>query len=100
MADNHRVVQVIFDAVDDLNRQLPRERHLEKSVNSILLGSEKLDSLGLVNLIAATEQKVEEEFGTSISLFDEAAMSQQSSPFKNIGTLAGYINSVLETKAR
>ncbi len=100
MTHNQKVMQVIFNAVDDLNQQLPREQHLEKSVDSVLVGSQKLDSLGFVNLIVMTEQKIEEEFGTSVSLFDEKAMSQQNSPFKNIGTLAEYIDSLLEDRAK
>ena len=100
MTNNQKVVQVIFSAVDDLNQQLPRDQHLEKSTDSVLLGSQKLDSLGFVNLIVATEQKIEEEFGTPVSLFDEKAMSQQNSPFKNIGTLADYIDSLLENRTK
>lgn len=51
----------------------------------------KLDSLGLVNLIVLTEQKLEEEFDVSISLADERAMSMESSPFATVQTFSDYV---------
>jgi len=97
MTKNRRIIQAIFNAVDEVNPQLPREQQLQKSIDTIIADrSGKLDSLGLVNLIVATEQKIEEEFGKAITLADEKAFSQKSSPFKTIETLANYILILLE----
>ena len=54
-----------------------------------------LDSLGLVNLIVAVEQVIETATGQSITLADERALSQKNSPFANIGSLAVYIQTLL-----
>ena len=87
------------DDVDEINQQLPKEQRLEKSIDTILSGqSGKLDSLGLVNLIVATEQKIEEEYGITITLANERAISQNNGPFKTIGTLADYIALLLKEK--
>jgi len=92
MEQTQRIVDSIYRAVDELNQQMPSERQLDKSVDTALFGkSTKLDSLALVNLIVATEQNIEEEFGTTVTLADEKAMSQKNSPFKTIGTLTEYI---------
>lgn len=92
MVDKERVTEAIFMAVDEVNEQLLKERSLEKSLDTVLFGnSSKLDSLGMVSLITAVEQKIEEAFGASITLADERALSQQDSPFKTIGTLTDYI---------
>lgn len=94
-----RVIQAMFSAVDEINEELPKEEQLEKSIDTVLFGrSGKLDSLGLVILIVATEQKIEEEFGVTITLADERAMSQNNSLFKTIGTLADYIVLLLEER--
>jgi len=96
MTDNQRVVQIIFNAVDELNQQLPKEQYLEKSTDTALLG--RLDSLGLINLIVATEQKIEEDLGASITLVDERTLSQENSPLRNIGALADHVALLLGEK--
>lgn len=78
-----------------------QEIKLEKSEkidkNTPIHGSNGyLDSLGLINLLLAVEEKVREKFNISISLVNEKAMSQKNSPFKTIGTLADYIYSLLK----
>ena len=97
MINSQRIIETLFDVVDEVNQQLPEGQQLEKSADTILFGqSGKLDSLGLVNLIVAVEQKIEEDFGVTITLADERAMSQRKSPFKSIGTLVNYISLLLE----
>ena len=91
-----RVTQSIFRAIDEVNQLLPKEQQLEKSSETILSDSSaKLDSLGLVNLIVATEQKIEEEFGVTITLADAKAMYEKNSPFKTIKSLTEYISLLL-----
>lgn len=100
MTDNKRVIRVIFSAVDDINQHLPKERQLKKSVDTILFDkSGNLDSLGLVNLIVALEERIKEEFGIITNLADEKTMSPESSPFKSIRTLADYVSLLLEENA-
>lgn len=50
-----------------------------------------VDSLGLVRLLADLEQKLTDEYGVSVKLADERAMSQISSPFRTVRTLTDYI---------
>jgi len=100
VTNQEKIVKIIFSAVDETNLLLPNNRQLTKSTKTHLSGDlSKLDSLGLVSLIAATEQKIEEELGISIALADERAMSQKDNPFNTIGTLCDYICSLLNEKA-
>lgn len=86
------IIQAIFKAIDEVNRQLPKERRIEKSTDTVLFGQlGKLDSLGLVTLIMAVEQKIEKKFRIKITLANENAMSQENSPFRTIGTLIDSI---------
>ena len=55
-----------------------------------------LDSLGLVSLVVALEQTVEDAYGVSVSLADERALSERHSPFRTIGTLADYAGRLIE----
>ena len=97
MINNEKVIQAIFDAIDEINEQYPEEQRLTKSADTVLFGeSGKLDSLGLVNLVVATEQRLEEIFDVSLTLADEKAMSQKNSPFRTVGTLAEYISNLLK----
>lgn len=54
-----------------------------------------LDSLALVSLLVALEQRLEDEYGIQVSLADERAMSQKRSPFATVGSLAEYGESLL-----
>ncbi len=97
MVSRDKIIQTIFDVIDELKQQVPVIQQLDKSVDTVLFGqSGQLDSLGLVNLIVATEQKIEEELGVAMTLADEKALSRKSSPFRTIGTLADYISLLLE----
>ncbi len=96
MSSRDRVIQIIFGAVEELNGQRPKEQQLEKSTDTVLFGSSgKLDSLGLFTLIMATEENICNEFGVTITLADDRAMSQEESPFRTIRTLADYISLLL-----
>ena len=58
--------------------------------------SSAFDSLKLVNLIVAVEQRVEEEFGFAISaIANEKAMSAKSSPLRSVSTLAEFIAGII-----
>jgi acetyltransferase-like isoleucine patch superfamily enzyme len=98
---HQRATQAVLRAVAEVNEQLPSGRRLDSALDTALFdggggGAGRLDSLGLLNLIVATEQQIEAEFGTTVTLADEGAMSQQHSPFRTIGTLAAYVSLVLE----
>ena len=99
MPDRARVEKTIFSAIDDVNELLLPSQRLAKSPETVLMGNESaLDSLGLVNLIVATERRVEEAFGVNVVLVDQESMSLKESPFKKIGTLVDYTKNLLDKK--
>ena len=100
MSDNEKIIQAIFDAMDEVNEQRPEAPPLVKSADTVLFGeSGTLNSLELVNLIVAVEQSLEEVFGVSIALADEKAMSLRKSPFRSVQTLAEYAATVMKEDA-
>jgi len=69
----------------------------ELTEDTRLFGREGVfDSMGLVSLIVAVEQEIEDRHGRSVPLADEKALSQSSSPYRTIGTLAEYAAAGLE----
>ncbi len=54
-----------------------------------------LDSLDLVNLIVALEDEICSKFNVSITLANEKAFSQKSSPFLSVNSLNDYIDLIL-----
>lgn len=92
-----RIKNIIFESIDEFNDQYEGTYKLEKKNDTILYGQKgKLDSLGLVNFIMITEQQIEDEFGISITIADEKAMSQKTSPFKSVETLSQYISTLIK----
>jgi hypothetical protein len=100
MTQRDKVLKSIYEAVDEVNEQLPEERTLEKSPDTVLLGEAgRLESIELVNILVATESNVEDAFGVPISVTDERAISEKNSPFKTIESLCGFISNLLEEKS-
>ena len=50
-----------------------------------------LDSISVVSLIVDIEQRLETDFGVSVTLASEKAMSKRNSPFRTAGVLADHI---------
>jgi acyl carrier protein len=95
--DKIQITQMVFSAVDEVNQILRKAQRLEKSTDTIISGPDsRLDSLGLVNLIFAVEQKIEQQSGMTITLADESTLNGEQDPFRTLGTLAEHIQTLLE----
>jgi len=91
------VMKVVLESVAELNLQLDASQQLELTPNTQLFGrGSRLDSLGLVNLIVLVEEKAADTFGKSVTIADERAMSQKSSPFRTVRTLSEYLFGLLK----
>ena len=54
-------------------------------------GNSPLDSIALVSLIVEIEQQINDRYDVFTTLTDDRAMSEERSPFRTVGTLAGLI---------
>jgi len=89
-----QALQVIYDAIDVVNRQLPQSRRLTKSPATVIVGpSGTLDSLGIVNFVLAVEESAGEVAGAPVRLLDEGAMLDENGPFRDVNTLAAFLES-------
>ena len=91
-----KITDVILEVVRELQEQHEIADEVEIGPETELFGEQGvLDSQGLVRLVVAVEQAIEEKCGATISLADERAMSQTSSPYRSISSLASYTETLL-----
>jgi acyl carrier protein len=90
------ILKIIYLCVDEINVDLETDGKLEKNeLEEIFSADSKLDSMGLVNFVVSIEEKIQEHFNLDVTLADDKAMSQSRSPFRTIGSLADYIENIV-----
>jgi hypothetical protein len=90
------LIRLILQAVEALNPTLPRRVDTQKGGDAELFGrGGPLDSMALVSLIIEVETAIEDRFGVAVLLADERAVSRERSPFRTVGSFAGYAETVL-----
>jgi acyl carrier protein len=93
------LVSLIAIAVQELTVQEDVQGPVNLSSETSLFGHDGLlDSLGLVTLVVAVEQAIEDTYGVSVSLADDRAMSQRHSPYRTIGSLAEYAGHLIQAE--
>jgi acyl carrier protein len=94
------ILRLVYAAIDDVNAQTVDGGPLDKSPDTALLGGDQgMDSLTFVNLIVALEEQIQVHLGESVVLVDEDSMSRQDQPFRTVGTLAKYVESLVAQRA-
>lgn len=95
------IVKLVISVFLELKHDPDTAAMPEPTVETRLYGGAQgnLDSVGLVALIAGVEDRVFEALGKVVIIADERAMSQVRSPFRTVGTLAEYIESLLKETA-
>lgn len=92
-----RIENIIIESLKEYNQEKESTKLHNPTSKTRLYGEESIfDSMGLVYLITDIEEKISDEFSKNIVLADEKAMSQKTSPFKDVETLAKYIQNLLE----
>ncbi|MBI5211317.1 MAG: hypothetical protein HY927_15190 [Elusimicrobia bacterium] len=92
MVDPERAYHAVCQCVEEINRQLPPERRLALSPEAILVGEGgTLDSLSIVSLLVAVEERMADLFGVRCSLLDEGLSADGESPLRTLGGLASWL---------
>jgi acyl carrier protein len=92
-----KVLEIIYQAVEQHNDRPSDLAPLEKSKDAVLFGEDgKLDSLQFVSLIVGIEELVQDAFDVPVVLADDRALSRTPSPFQTLGSLADYLVELLE----
>jgi acyl carrier protein len=83
-----QIERVVIESVRQLAEDFEIDALRQADGRSVLYGEGgPLDSMALVNLIADLEEAVDAEWGCSIALADERAMSARRSPFRDVASL-------------
>ena len=88
---DHQIEEILLELITEMNEQRPADQQIAKEKKTALFGEGgALDSLELVNLIVAFEQRIQSNLSLAITLADEKAMSQKRNPFGSIESLTDY----------
>lgn len=92
-----KVAQSVLSAVKTLGEDLDLPELQNADEDTRLFGAKSgVDSVALVTLIAEVEDRLAEDFDRPVILADERAMSLKSSPFRRVGTLIDYAETLLK----
>jgi acyl carrier protein len=99
MNKNTTISEIIQSAIQAQMPLLPEPMDLSQGEAIRLFGEGgALDSMGLVTLVLTIEEMIEDEMGVAITIVSEKAMSARRSPFATIGSLAEFIDSLIQEK--
>ena len=91
---------MVYEAIDEVNAQSSKAAVLIKSPEADLLGGNGgVDSLTFVNLIVALEERIEERLGEFVVLVDEDTLTRKDRPFRTVGALTAYVESIVNRPA-
>jgi acyl carrier protein len=91
---------LVIDGLRDILEQSDRPIPATLDEQTLLFGKGALlDSLALVTLVVDLEQRLEEQFGLTLTLADDRAMSQRHSPFRSVGTLVDYLEQLISEES-
>src|SRR5262245_33821206 len=92
MPDRDRIIDQIYQAIDEVNLQLPPDRQVAKGERTLLIGNTgALDSLTFLNFIVTTEEKINSSFNVAIPLASSLMEAEKVLLPTNIADLADMI---------
>jgi acyl carrier protein len=93
-------LEMVYNALDETDAQSLTGAPVAKTTEAPLLGSDQgVDSLTIVNLVVAIEEQIQKRTGKTIVLVDEDSMALQEHPFRTVGTLAAYVEKLIQKHA-
>lgn len=92
-----KINDIIIQTLLDINEEIEDKNLTTITPQTKIFGTRgALDSLALVSFIVDLEEQISDNFGKNIVLADEKAMSQKTSPFRDVESLTNYIVKILE----
>jgi hypothetical protein len=88
---------IIYPVVDVIEGTLAPGHEFHKDPQTILFGLDApLDSVSLLTFITGVEEQAQIVTGRDIKLLTPEVMALEESPFRSLGSLAAYLDDVLE----
>lgn len=89
------ILALVLETVKEVGEDQNNEALINATEDTRLFG-ENLDSMGIVFLVTDLESRISDDLDVDLTLADERAMSQKTSPFRSVKTLANYVSSLIE----
>lgn len=94
------ILELLYACLADLNEQLPPASHFQASPDTVLISDRGgLDSLGMVNLVAGIEEKLEARYNLRVTLPTDEK-SGDDDPWRTVGTLADFVYSIVQRQQK
>ncbi|MCU8069531.1 hypothetical protein [Shewanella sp. SM32] len=90
-----KILNLVLETVKEIGEDQNNQELIDATEDTRLFG-ENLDSMGIVFLVTDLESLISDDLGVDLTLADERAMSQKTSPFRSVKALANYINKLIE----
>lgn len=95
-----QILEIIENCVRDIREEQELDGNEEINAETQLFGDNGMfDSVGLVSLVVAVEEAIEDEYDAMVSLADQKAMSQKNSPYRTVGALAEYAGRLIQEES-
>lgn len=92
-SERQNILDVIYRAIDEVNRQMPIDVKVIKDPFTKLVGEDGiLDSLGVITLLVSIEEGLQSELGVQLALLDEDALANPTGPYRSIDSLVNWIS--------
>ncbi len=91
-----KILDTVIESLKDLGSENGNDNLINANLKTKLFGENgNLDSMGLVIFISDLEELIDEKFSKNLTLADDRAMSQKTSPFRNVESLCKHIENLL-----
>ena len=90
-----KILNLVLETVKEIGEDQNNQALIDATEDTRLFG-ENLDSMGIVFLVTDLESRISDELDVDLTLADERAMSQKTSPFRSVKTLAKYATTLIE----
>lgn len=91
-----KISEIVFEVVADVFEDREISFEVIELETRLFGGSHGvLDSLGIVLLVTDIEERISDIFDIEIVLADDRAMSRKTSPFRDVGMLITYVESLI-----
>jgi acyl carrier protein len=95
----NKITELVLNIVKEVGEDQEKRELIDATEDTRLFG-ENLDSMGVVFLVTDLEAAISDEFDVDLSLADERAMSQKTSPFRTVKTLTKYVSLLISEEKR
>jgi acyl carrier protein len=87
--------EIVLNVLRELGQEEGKKELIEAKESTVLFGK-NFDSMGIVLLTIEIEEQIYDALDAHITLADERAMSQKTSPFRSVKTLVKYVELLVD----